>query len=465
MEGLFKKYEVTDPWGQIVIQTCLYGYVLFLSANMIGDGAELLLLVPKYSSLVGSIVIPILGAVPDGMMVLCSGLGPDAQNQLKVGIGALAGSTIMLLTLPWLLAVISGRVSIENGKPRYTRPNGATEHFEKLKADDATSIFRSGVGVGDEVRKNAKIMLATSISYLVIQIPAFIVDKPGSASSHSSQISFEKVPAHIGFAMCIIFFFGYLCLMMKQQGDPEGLHHAKVAQKAVNSILNGEISLRGVMHEFKETTEVIKGAKSKADLDEALLDSSPEAQANVAHLYKVLEPFFVRYDTDKDHAIELGEFRMVMNDMGEKLADSTVEEIFHAADKKNKGSLDFDDFVSCIAHYALMESADTLAKPMGRIRTVCWRKSQAPVLDSGDGAYDDDDDEEEDIPQDLADLPPAEQQKKTEGKGFQRHVLGHVSGSPVLRSHVRLAGPYWRQVRSSKILCVFRAGTSSIECK
>ena len=29
-----------------------------------------------------------------------SGLGPDAQSQLSVGVGALAGSTIMLLTVP-----------------------------------------------------------------------------------------------------------------------------------------------------------------------------------------------------------------------------------------------------------------------------------------------------------------------------------------------------------------------------
>ena len=100
-------------------------------------------------SAVPSVVLPILGAVPDGMlkpqvvvsrcasmvckemvrillvrMVLFSGLGPDAQNQavdfelekntghksfsgslqVSVGVGALAGSTVMLLTLPWSVA-------------------------------------------------------------------------------------------------------------------------------------------------------------------------------------------------------------------------------------------------------------------------------------------------------------------------------------------------------------------------
>ena len=33
---------------------------------MISDGSELLLLVPSLAGLVGSVVLPVLGAVPDG---------------------------------------------------------------------------------------------------------------------------------------------------------------------------------------------------------------------------------------------------------------------------------------------------------------------------------------------------------------------------------------------------------------
>lgn len=43
---------------------------------------------------------------------------------LAVGIGALCGSTILLLTLPWFLSVFGGRVDIHHvtGKPNYCRP-------------------------------------------------------------------------------------------------------------------------------------------------------------------------------------------------------------------------------------------------------------------------------------------------------------------------------------------------------
>ena len=57
----------------------------------------MLLLIPRFAPIVGSVVLPVLGAVPDGAIVLFSGLGDiaTAQKQLSVGVGALAGSTIM----------------------------------------------------------------------------------------------------------------------------------------------------------------------------------------------------------------------------------------------------------------------------------------------------------------------------------------------------------------------------------
>lgn len=43
-----------------------YGYALYYAADLIGEGSELLLLVPSMAGLVGGVVLPLLGAVPDG---------------------------------------------------------------------------------------------------------------------------------------------------------------------------------------------------------------------------------------------------------------------------------------------------------------------------------------------------------------------------------------------------------------
>ena len=43
-----------------------YGYALYYASDLIGQGSELLLLVPSMAGLVGGVVLPLLGAVPDG---------------------------------------------------------------------------------------------------------------------------------------------------------------------------------------------------------------------------------------------------------------------------------------------------------------------------------------------------------------------------------------------------------------
>jgi hypothetical protein len=74
-----------DGYGlvQLLFLGSIYAYMLMYSSNMISDGSELLLLVPAWEGLVGSVVLPILGAVPDGCIVLFSGMGPDAQGMVK----------------------------------------------------------------------------------------------------------------------------------------------------------------------------------------------------------------------------------------------------------------------------------------------------------------------------------------------------------------------------------------------
>ena len=54
---------------QLVLITGIYGYILFTAAGMIGDGSELLLLVPAYADLVGSIVLPVIKIFSFGDLV------------------------------------------------------------------------------------------------------------------------------------------------------------------------------------------------------------------------------------------------------------------------------------------------------------------------------------------------------------------------------------------------------------
>jgi hypothetical protein len=73
--------HTTQGFVQLLFLGGTYAYILGYASNLISDGSELLLLVPSMANLIGSVVLPILGAVPEGCMVLFSGLGPGAQGK------------------------------------------------------------------------------------------------------------------------------------------------------------------------------------------------------------------------------------------------------------------------------------------------------------------------------------------------------------------------------------------------
>jgi len=79
-----------------------YGSILALGAKLISDGSEELLeLFPAYGTMIGALLLPILGALPDAAIIIFSAMGPIkmVEENLAVGMGTLAGSTIMLLCI------------------------------------------------------------------------------------------------------------------------------------------------------------------------------------------------------------------------------------------------------------------------------------------------------------------------------------------------------------------------------
>ena len=61
-------------------------------------------------------------------------------------MGALAGSTIMLLTIPWCLSVIGGRVDLDDqGRPNYRKS-------PKLSPENVASLSATGVAISPHVQ-------------------------------------------------------------------------------------------------------------------------------------------------------------------------------------------------------------------------------------------------------------------------------------------------------------------------
>ncbi|XP_065187295.1 uncharacterized protein LOC135817919 isoform X2 [Sycon ciliatum] len=146
--------------GNLILML-FYGALLGGAAKLIADGAEMLLDVGLPPALVGGLVLPVLGAVPDAAIIIVSGLGGDkatAQEQLQVGMGTLAGSTIMLLTIPWLGSLIIGRCDI--GADGKARDGVCSGRF---------SVVNQGITILPDVKTSIIFMLVTMLPFFIIQ--------------------------------------------------------------------------------------------------------------------------------------------------------------------------------------------------------------------------------------------------------------------------------------------------------
>ena len=170
-EGPFGAFPNCDTLGASLFLNLVYGCGLLAAAQLISDGSELLLEVLS-PGLVGGLLLPILGAVPDAAVIVASGLGAskeEAQEQVAVGMGTLAGSTVMLLTIAWGGSLWVGRCDLDafTGKAiQKQMSHGFTDSFSK-----------TGVTVDNDTPLNAKIMMASCLVFLVPQIAAFCGDK------------------------------------------------------------------------------------------------------------------------------------------------------------------------------------------------------------------------------------------------------------------------------------------------
>jgi Ca2+/Na+ antiporter len=446
--------------GQLFFNAAIYGYVLSEASNLISDGSELLLLVPRLAPVVGSIVLPVLGAVPDGMMVMFSGLGDDAQNQVAVGVGALAGSTVMLLTLPWFIAVFCGRVNIVNGECTYRAPVDKAEGFEKLtpKASTLEALTETGVGISDELHQNARIMLTSIFGYFIMQVPALLVDKekPPDISSKAlradqkAEAGFEKWFACLGFIVCLIEFVLYL--KTQWDGSDSGLVEDRISTMHVKAMQGGTLTLQGAIAQFRNDSGFSSIVSDDAaslegcDISEHLEDEVK--QARVKRMCRILAPFFAVYDVNGDNSIDLDEFRMLFRDIRGNLGRKTLESIFKASNISQTGSMSFEEFAACIISFALypdgaMQEDDEGGAQSRKLRRYsggmkgATRKVPKVALDQFAGeedkteeddedAYAEEEEEEEDMPEEFQDLDPEEQQRRILFRSCSMMGLGTV---------------------------------------
>lgn len=335
--------------GGSIATMFIYGYCLLQGANYLADGSEMLLEILD-PGLIGGLLLPILGALPDSLIIIVSGLGgtlAEAQEQVAVGVGTLAGSTIMLLTIAWGGSVWAGRCDI-----------GPSGRATDKQLTNKRSITKTGVTTDKFTPLNAVIMSATVLLYLVIQLPASFFPK------------LQPVSSLLG---------GIICL-------------ASLAAYCAYQVLFPELQKRQMMRARKRRlrTSVLKSLASTASPFGTLL--LPDGRIND----EVVMKLFDHFDRDSDNSIDEGELRALL--MGLSLGglpktagqnadiDTEVSMLMTEFDSNNDGSVSREEFRSALERLVIERMAKVREH---RFQTLSGRlESRSMEFAAGDLAID-----------------------------------------------------------------------------
>jgi len=291
--------------SSLVFMTVVYGYILLTAAEQIGEGSELLLTIFG-PGIVGGLVIPILGAIPDGMIILFSGLSGGSQEemmtQLQIGLGTLAGSTVCLLTLPWAGAILLGwrDLDLNTGMAMYKEVDG-----QKVpKADGPFSLWYSGVTVSESTASSVWIMLYTGVCYLVIQIPAAF----WSSLSEEKQADYEHIPALIGLVVSLLALLGYCVWQLKSSAAEENLQR-KAAECRIKNWQRHFAKTFGKFDNVVNETFCKMDRDNNGTLDPMELKTGLKLLGMPVRDDNLLDKVVKTMDTDGDGKVGLADFR------------------------------------------------------------------------------------------------------------------------------------------------------------
>eukprot|EP00802_Teleaulax_amphioxeia_P006748 Tamp_06753.p1 GENE.Tamp_06753~~Tamp_06753.p1 ORF type:complete len:742 (+),score=146.07 Tamp_06753:3-2228(+) len=302
-----------------------YGFLLFTAAGLISEGSELLLEVLD-PGIVGGLLLPVLGAFADCMIVLVSAIGgtvEEAQEEVAVGLGVLAGSTVMLLTIAWAGSLWAGRCDL-------TGPDGTAVN-RKLSEENRFSLENSGVTTDKDTRNGALIMGVSCLPYLFVQIP--LID------GHPAE---GPEAALAGAACCAIGFVAYsayqIYFPVLQKKKMEDARYKIARARAVRKVEKAAMTFGGIVNsDGTPNEEGLRKVFASFDLDssgrlsksevEALLVGLASERAVSSQTKQEVDLWMQSFDVDGNGFIDLAEFSAGMTKWVKGIKKKSVSEL------------------------------------------------------------------------------------------------------------------------------------------
>lgn len=349
----------------------------------------------------------------------------------------------MVLIIPWFLSIVGGRVNIDpkTGRPNYKAP--------KLNPPNFYHLTETGVVISPEVRKTSFMVLLTATSYLLLQVPGLVYLN----ASPEKQAKGEKNWALLGLILCVCFFILYLYQQYSKSDDEDTTQQDSRDEYLRKAIAQKKITLAGVMtlemekYEEDERTGRYRASSNASYQDGKQSELAPlrgvsqqmsrqkssaagdVSERFIEHLKKILKPFFTAYDVSNSGSLKTQDLLAVFRDMGEHLTSEQLDSIFAEYDSDGNGVIDYNEFVRGTAKY--LHTHREVVQRYSQLRSAHLHAAHERLLEKPMGGEEvtseaGDEEEEEDIPDDLKQLSPEDQQKQIKWRAFWMMAVGSL---------------------------------------
>ncbi|KAJ9671512.1 hypothetical protein PVL29_025288 [Vitis rotundifolia] len=332
----------------------VYEYLMFHGESYVASGGEQIFKILG-PGVFGASVFQVLGALPESLILLASGLlnsKDTAQEYVLTAVGLLAGSTILLLTVLWGTCVIVGSHEFPGAG------SGASVHsslIQKPYRKILLMLTGSGIATDEETGYMARIMGLSVIPFIIIQITRFF------------RLSYgERVVILITLVVSLIFLLFYFIYQIFQPW---------IQQRRLEYVKHDHLVIR-ILRYFQEH------ALGKLLTD----DGAPNISA--------IRGLFERIDLDGDNCISQAELKELI--MSIKFGDmpldvdEAVARIMEKLDVNGDRLINEEEFIQGLAKWLNISSHQALQspKPNNEIFLKAWEETDELVEKTSAGPVD-----------------------------------------------------------------------------
>ncbi|KAG8385479.1 hypothetical protein BUALT_Bualt03G0049600 [Buddleja alternifolia] len=294
----------TNVWGLLFL-IVVYEFLLSVGGRYVGTGSELFFEIIG-PGVFGASLFQFLGTIPQIVLVLVSSLSGTteaAQQRATLGMGLVAGTTVMLLTLIWGTSVVLGSYDLSEANP--TDTSGSRKSTPE------------GYGIVTDVETSytARIMLISLVPFLILLIAK-------AFNSSSGKRAIILIALIITFSLLIAFMFYQIFRPWIQTRRFEYLMN-KYAQDKLLRLLsrNGKPNIQKIHDLFNKIDKDKSASVSALELRVLLL--GVKMDDDDLSTDRDVENILASFDTSGDGRINQDEFIRGMTKLISDISDQT----------------------------------------------------------------------------------------------------------------------------------------------